>query len=146
MSMSYFQMLSLEGESSDELKPLELSLHGPFADMVLLPSAGGDLNTPAAALLVLTSPGLLHIYDGAGIDSFFNAATEDGCPPSSLQPVPWQSPTTAEVVAVKLITVSRLAAAANVLIQVMLSAYIQGWPLETPLYKRLSVILTVAST
>ncbi|CAK9191089.1 unnamed protein product [Sphagnum troendelagicum] len=110
-------VLSLEGESSDELKPLELSLHGPFADMVLLPSAGGDLNTPAAALLVLTSPGLLHIYDGAGIDSFFNAATEDGCSPSSLQPVPWQSPTTAEVVAVKLITVSRLAAAANVLIQ-----------------------------
>ncbi|CAK9858240.1 unnamed protein product [Sphagnum jensenii] len=110
-------MLSLEGESSNELKPLELSLHGPFADMVLLPSAGGDLNTPAAALLVLTSPGLLHIYDGAGIDSFFNAATEDGCSPSSLQPVPWQSPTTAEVVAVKLITVSRLAAAANVLIQ-----------------------------
>jgi syntaxin-binding protein 5 len=117
MSMSYFQILSLEGESSDELKPLELSLHGPFADMVLLPSAGGDLSTPAAALLVLTSPGLLHIYDGAGIDSFFNAATEDGCSPSSLQPVPWQSPTTAEVVAVKLITVSRLAAAANVLIQ-----------------------------
>ncbi|CAK9192647.1 unnamed protein product [Sphagnum jensenii] len=110
-------ILSLEGESSDELKPLELSLHGPFADMVLLPSAGGDLSTPAAALLVLTSPGLLHIYDGAGIDSFFNAATEDGCSPSSLQPVPWQSPTTAEVVAVKLITVSRLAAAANVLIQ-----------------------------
>ncbi|CAM6044887.1 unnamed protein product [Sphagnum compactum] len=110
-------VLSLEGESSDELKPLELSLHGPFADMVLLPSAGGDLNTPAAALLVLTSPGLLHIYDGAGIDSCFNAATEDGCSPSSLQPVPWQSPTTAEVVAVKLIMVSRLAAAANVLIQ-----------------------------
>lgn len=43
---------------------MDLSLHGSFADMVLLPSAG-VMDGSDTLLLVLTNPGQLHVYDKA---------------------------------------------------------------------------------
>jgi hypothetical protein len=87
------------------LQILELPLHGPFADAAVLSRPGGNLSTPVAGILVLCSPGLLHIYDGAGIASRFSDPSEDSSTSASLQPVPWQLPIR-DVVVAKLILVS----------------------------------------
>lgn len=112
-------MLSLEGEASEKLHQLELLLHGPFGDMAMVPSPGGSLSTPVAAIMVLTSPGLLHTYDGAGIAAHFYAPTEECPSPSSLQPVPWQLPIR-DVVVAKLYLVCDHSLAAKVLLQVLI--------------------------
>lgn len=68
LTFSHLQILSLEWsrgiESLKCVSRIDLSLHGSFADMVLLPSAGvkGDNET---LLLILTNPGQLHVYDKA---------------------------------------------------------------------------------
>ena len=110
--------MSLDGEASEKLEQLELPLHGPFADAVTLSKPGGTLSTPVAAILVLSSPGLLHMYDGAGIIShFFTPAAEDSVNQSYFQPLPWQLPFK-DAVYSQLFVVSRDSAAAEVLLQV----------------------------
>lgn len=70
---------------------LDLELHGSFADMILLPSAGSMQNHPSASFLVLTNPGYLHAYDGASI-SQSSFSKEEERSPISLLPVPIQAP------------------------------------------------------
>jgi len=70
---------------------LDLELHGSFADMILLPSAGSMWNNPSASFLVLTNPGHLHAYDGASI-SESSLSMEEERSPISLLPVPIQAP------------------------------------------------------
>lgn len=120
--------MSLDGEVSENLQQLELPLHGPFADAVTLSRPGGTLSTPVAAILVLSSPGLLHMYDGAGIVShFFTPPAEDSVNQASVQPLPWQSPLK-DVVFAKLFMVSPESFTAKVLLQVMMehTIYVYG--------------------
>ncbi|KAG0570226.1 hypothetical protein KC19_6G145700 [Ceratodon purpureus] len=108
-------VLSLDEEASE--KQLELPLHGPFADAVTLSRPGGTLSTPVAAILVLSSPGLLHMYDGVGIIShFFSPPAEDSVKQACLQPLPWQAPLK-DVVFSQLFLVSPDSSAARVLLQ-----------------------------
>nr|PNR63332.1 hypothetical protein PHYPA_001757 [Physcomitrium patens] len=82
-------VLPLDGNTnSAKLPRLELLLHGPFRDLALLPNPGG---ASIAALVVLTSPGQLHLYDEAGIASCFSSQNESGSS-SSLVPVTWPAP------------------------------------------------------
>ncbi|KAL4189720.1 hypothetical protein AMTRI_Chr08g208540 [Amborella trichopoda] len=64
-------VLSLEWSSRLEslrcVSRLDLTLHGSFADMILLPGGGSTLMDPAASLFVLTNPGQLHAYDGTSL-------------------------------------------------------------------------------
>lgn len=109
------QVLSWKGEASDaKLQRLELLLHGPFADVSLVPSTGG---TQMAALLVLTSPGQLYVYDEAGMASCFSMQN-GGATLSSLQPVSW--PPVPDATAAKLVPLPNDAAAASILFQVLL--------------------------
>ncbi|KAK1286214.1 hypothetical protein QJS10_CPB20g00301 [Acorus calamus] len=69
-------VLSLEWTSGLEnfkcIARAELALHGSFADMILIPSAGSIGIDPTAALFVLTNPGQLHVYDGARLSVLRN--------------------------------------------------------------------------
>lgn len=113
----------MDAEVSESLQQLELPLHGPFADAVTLSKPGGTMSTPAAAILVLSSPGLLHMYDGAGIVShFFTPPAEDSVNQAYVQPLPWQSPLR-DVVFAKLFMVSPDSLAARVLLQVMMDTH-----------------------
>lgn len=108
-----WQVLSLEADVSNnsKLQSFDLLLHGPFADMALVPSAGGG-----AVLLVLSSPGLLHLYDEAGIASCFSASSAGSCP--CLQPVAWQPPITEATIS-KLILLAKDSVMATGLFQVL---------------------------
>lgn len=110
--------MSLDGEAAE--KQLELPLHGPFADAVTLSRPGGTLSTPVAAILVLSSPGLLHMYDGVGIIShFFTPPAEDSVNQENLQPLPWPLPLKDAVLS-QLFLVSPDSSAARVLLQVII--------------------------
>lgn len=118
--MQYFdvtQVLSLHGEVSENLQKLELPLYGPFADAVTLSRPGGTISTRVAAILVLSSPGLLHLYDGAGIVAHFFNPPEDSMKQAYVQPLPWQAPLK-DVAFVKLFMVSPDSLSARVLLQV----------------------------
>ncbi|KAK1311730.1 hypothetical protein QJS10_CPA07g01118 [Acorus calamus] len=69
-------VLSLEWTSGLEnfkcIARAELALHGSFADMILIPSAGSIGIDPTAALFVLTNPGQLHVYDGVRLSVLRN--------------------------------------------------------------------------
>ncbi|KAM6598814.1 hypothetical protein CsatA_018423 [Cannabis sativa] len=63
---------------------VDLSLHGSFADMVLLRTAGViDSNSNETLLLTLTNPGQLHVYDKA---SLFTSTSQ--LKNTSVRPVP----------------------------------------------------------
>ncbi len=116
---SMWQVLSLEGDVSNnsKLQSFDLLLHGPFADMALVPSAGGGAAPMlAAVLLVLSSPGLLHLYDEAGIASCFSASSAGSHP--CLQPVAWQPPITEATIS-KLILLAKDSVMATGLFQVL---------------------------
>lgn len=65
---------------------LDIALHGSFADMILLPSAGSASDGKYAALLVLTNPGQLHAYDEVSISEVSHSSEEERCsiPPQSV--------------------------------------------------------------
>lgn len=110
-----FTVLSLDREANE--KRLELPLHGPFADAMTLSRPGGTLGTPMAAILVLSSPGLLHMYDGVGIIShFFTSPAEDSASQTYLHPLPWPSPLK-DAVFSQVFLVSLDSSAARVLLQ-----------------------------
>jgi syntaxin-binding protein 5 len=111
-----WQVLSLEADVSNnsKLQSFDLLLHGPFADMALVPSAGGG--AAPAVLLVLSSPGLLHLYDEAGIASCFSASSAGSHP--CLQPVAWQ-PLITEATISKLILLAKDSVTATGLFQVL---------------------------
>lgn len=111
--------LSLHGEVSEKLKQLELPLQGPFADAVTLSRPGGTLSTRVAGILVLTSPGLLHMYDGAGIVARFFSSPEESVNQAFLQTLPWETPFKDAVVS-QLFMVSTDSLTAKVLLQVMI--------------------------
>jgi cytochrome c biogenesis factor len=114
-----WQVLSLEGDVSNDskLQSFDLLLHGPFADMALVPSVGGGAAPMlAAVLLVLSSPGLLHLYDEAGIASCFSASSAGSHP--CLQPVAWQPPITEATIS-KLILLAKDSVMATGLFQVL---------------------------
>jgi syntaxin-binding protein 5 len=112
------KVLSLDREANE--KRLELPLHGPFADAVTLSRPGGTLGTPMAAILVLSSPGLLHMYDGVGIIShFFTSPAEDSASQTYLHPLPWPSPLK-DAVFSQVFLVSLDSSAARVLLQVII--------------------------
>lgn len=108
--------LSLHGEVSEKLKQLELPLQGPFADAVTLSRPGGTLSTRVAGILVLTSPGLLHMYDGAGIVARFFSSPEESVNQAFLQTLPWETPFKDAVVS-QLFMVSTDSLTAKVLLQ-----------------------------
>ncbi|PON51137.1 WD repeat containing protein [Parasponia andersonii] len=66
-------VLTLEWSSGTEtlicVGRTDLTLSGSFADMVLVPSAGAIGSNKKADVLVLTSPGELHLYDDASLSS-----------------------------------------------------------------------------
>ncbi|KAJ0027944.1 hypothetical protein Pint_34863 [Pistacia integerrima] len=66
-------VLSLEWSSGMEalrcVGRMDLTLSGSFADMILLPKFGAKGGDHKADLFVLTSPGQLHLYDGAGLSA-----------------------------------------------------------------------------
>ncbi|XP_044501411.1 uncharacterized protein LOC123222619 [Mangifera indica] len=66
-------VLSLEWSSRmDALRcvgRIDLTLRGTFVDMILLPAFGAKGGHHKADLYVLTSPGQLHLYDGAGLSA-----------------------------------------------------------------------------
>ncbi|KAL2609298.1 hypothetical protein R1flu_027871 [Riccia fluitans] len=107
-------------EGGVKLVRLDLPLEGAFADMVLLPPwpAGDGLCSPAAALAVLMSPGLLRVYDELSIASYFAALAEGTPSPPPPQPVPLQLPVTeTNVTCAKLVFVSNDGVAAKALLQ-----------------------------
>ncbi|GLT66184.1 hypothetical protein SLA2020_385670 [Shorea laevis] len=67
-------VLSLEWSNGMEtlrcVGRVDLTLVGSFADMILLPSAGATGSNHRADLFVLTSPGQLHLYDGANLSNW----------------------------------------------------------------------------
>jgi syntaxin-binding protein 5 len=101
-------------ESSEKVSRLELLLHGPFADLLLVPCPS---STQMAALLLLTSPGQLHLYDDVGIATCFSAENRDTST-SSLQPVAWPTPI-AEATAAKFELIPQDSAVASTLCQVL---------------------------
>lgn len=110
-----------EQESAAKLLQLELTLQGPFADMALLPAPGGNLPSPAAALVLLMMPGLLHVFDELSIANYFAGLGGEGTPSSASfpQPVPLQLPLTeSKITCAKLVLVSNDGMAAKLLLQV----------------------------
>lgn len=101
-------------EASEKVSRLELLLHGPFADLLLVPCPS---STQMAALLLLTSPGQLHLYDEVGIATCFSAESRDTSS-SSLQPVAWPTPI-AEATAAKFELIPQDSAVASTLCQVL---------------------------
>lgn len=119
------QVLSLDSsnpeQGGEKLLQWDLTLQGPFADMALLPPwpAGDGLCTPAAALVLLMSPGLLHVYDELSIASYFASLAEGTPSPPLPQPVPLQLHVTeTNVTCAKLVLVSNDGVAARALLQV----------------------------
>lgn len=101
-------------EASEKVSRVELLLHGPFADLLLVPCPS---TTQMAALLLLTSPGQLHFYDEVGIASCFSAENRDNSSPS-FQPVAWPTPI-AEATAAKFELIAQNSAVASTLCQVL---------------------------
>ncbi|BBN19258.1 protein MpTOMOSYN11 [Marchantia polymorpha subsp. ruderalis] len=107
-------------QGGEKLLQWDLTLQGPFADMALLPPwpAGDGLCTPAAALVLLMSPGLLHVYDELSIASYFASLAEGTPSPPLPQPVPLQLHVTeTNVTCAKLVLVSNDGVAARALLQ-----------------------------
>ncbi|KAH9541606.1 hypothetical protein CY35_14G074200 [Sphagnum magellanicum] len=125
------KVLSLEGDVSNDskLQSFDLLLHGPFADMTLVPSVGGGAAPMlAAVLLVLSSPGLLHLYDEAGIASCFSASSAGSHP--CLQPVAWQPPITEATIS-KLILLAKDSVMATGLFQLNVNHSVIPPPLSS---------------
>eukprot|EP00850_Spirogloea_muscicola_P009717 SM000055S18251 [mRNA] locus=s55:333824:341098:+ [translate_table: standard] len=80
-----------DGEHIPETSRTHIPWLGPVADVILLPNAASDLAVPAAAVVVLTTPGQVHLYDEKNIVATLRSSAGHG-PPLSIQPVPLQPP------------------------------------------------------
>ncbi|XP_077212708.1 transducin family protein / WD-40 repeat family protein isoform X3 [Tasmannia lanceolata] len=73
-------VLSLEWPNGIEtlkcIARVDLTLNGSFADMILIPHVGATENNSTDVLFVLTSPGQLHVYDGAKLSKLTNEQEE----------------------------------------------------------------------
>ena len=89
------QVLSLDWSSGIErvkcIARVDISLHGSFANMTVIPRPGGMENTPAAGIFILTNPGQLHIYD---ISSLSESRPQDCKPEVNAVKFPLTIPTT----------------------------------------------------
>eukprot|EP00850_Spirogloea_muscicola_P007795 SM000040S14807 [mRNA] locus=s40:480660:490525:+ [translate_table: standard] len=80
-----------DGEHLPETPRTHIPWLGPVADVILLPNAASDLAVPAAAVVVLTTPGQVHLYDEKNIVATLRSSVGQGRP-LSIQPVPLQPP------------------------------------------------------
>eukprot|EP00850_Spirogloea_muscicola_P016806 SM000139S00123 [mRNA] locus=s139:219620:229335:- [translate_table: standard] len=80
-----------DGEHLPETSRTHIPWLGPVADIILLPNAASDLAVPAAAVVVLTTPGQVHLYDEKNIVATLRSSAGQG-PPLSIEPVPLQPP------------------------------------------------------
>ncbi|KAJ7554173.1 hypothetical protein O6H91_06G129300 [Diphasiastrum complanatum] len=107
------------GEFAEKVSSyLELPLHGAFSDVILLPTAASNSSIVASAVLVLTAPGKLDIYDEVDITNCLKSAntlSSNSLPAS----VPFKLPlTNSSVTAAKLVLLPVGGTVANILSQI----------------------------
>ncbi|OMO75995.1 Synaptobrevin [Corchorus olitorius] len=96
-SQEVLTILSLEWpcgiESLKCVGRVDLTLHGSYADTVLLPTVG-EMESGGNLLFVLTNPGQLHVYDDACLAAFMSQQEKNPCVSSGqyVMPIPTVAP------------------------------------------------------